>query len=73
MVGYKDDAPVAPKVEPTWAELLAEYTKHLNRPMTAGKRGKLRAETTKQRYQQTFTAFSRFLTEKGHHQFGGHH
>jgi integrase len=66
MVGYKDDAPVAPKVEPTWAELLADYTKHLQRPIVAGKRaGKLRADSTKARCLQTFATFTRFLTEKG--------
>ena len=65
LVGYKDAAPVSPKVEPTWTELLADYTKHLNRPIVAGKRaGKLRAESTKARCQQTFAAFSRFLVEK---------
>jgi integrase len=65
MVGYKDTAPVAPKIEPTWTDLLAEYTKHLQRPIVAGNRaGKLRADSTKSRCLQTFATFTRFLTEK---------
>lgn len=66
MVGYKDAAPGIAKIEPTWSELLADYTKHLERPIVAGKRaGKLRAASTKIRCQQAFAAFSLFLTEKG--------
>ena len=65
LVGYKD-APVAPKVEMTWSDLLAAYTKHLNRPISSGKRaGKLRTDSTKARCAQTFATFARFLTEKG--------
>lgn len=66
LVGFKDNAPVVKKVEPTWNDLLAAYSKHLNRPIESGKRvGKLRTEGTKENYQQTFTTFARFLTEKG--------
>jgi integrase len=65
LIGYKDASPAVAKVEPTWTELLAEYTKHLNRPIVAGKRaGKLRADSTKARCMQTFATFARFLTEK---------
>ena len=65
LVGYKDAAPAAKKVEPTWGDLLTEYSKHLERPIIAGKRaGRLRATSTKTRCQQAFAAFSRFLSAK---------
>ena len=64
-VGYKDAPAVEPKSAPTWAQLLAAYTKHLERPIESGKRaGKLRAASTKTCYAQVFSTFAQFLAAK---------
>lgn len=63
-VGYKD-APAVQETEATWADLLAAYMKHLERPIESGKRaGKLRAVSTKTCYLQVFSTFAQFLREK---------
>ncbi|MGA7855741.1 MAG: hypothetical protein WCA15_20645, partial [Candidatus Acidiferrales bacterium] len=64
-VGYKDAPAAEPKRQPTWTELLAAYTKRLERPIESGKRaGKLRAHSTKTCYAQVFSTFTQFLTAK---------
>lgn len=64
-VGYKDAPATELKREPTWTELLAAYTKRLERPIESGKRaGKLRAQSTKTCYAQVFSTFTQFLTAK---------
>jgi integrase/recombinase XerD len=64
-VGYKDVPAAEPKREATWAQLLAAYTKHLERPIESGKRaGKLRAASTKTCYAQVFSTFAQFLAAK---------
>jgi integrase len=61
LVGYQD-SPAPVKRDPTWAELRAEYMKHLERPIERGKRkGQFRSESTKARYQQTLIEFDRFV------------
>lgn len=65
LVGYTDAPAVEPKSVPTWAELLAAYTKRLDRPIESGKRaGKLRAQSTKICYAQVFSTFAQFLAAK---------
>jgi integrase/recombinase XerD len=64
-VGYKDAPAAEPKSVPTWTELLAAYTKRLERPIESGKRaGKLRAQSTKICYAQVFSTFAQFLLAK---------
>jgi hypothetical protein len=64
-VGYTDAPAVDPKSAPTWTELLAAYTKRLERPIESGKRaGKLRAQSTKICYAQVFSTFAQFLAAK---------
>jgi hypothetical protein len=64
-VGYKDAPAVEPKSAPTWTQLLAAYTKRLERPIESGKRaGKLRAQSTKICYAQVFSTFAQFLAAK---------
>lgn len=63
LVAYKHIPKVAD--ERTWAELRAEYSKHLNRPIESGKRaGRLRTQSTKNRYHEVMNMFGTFLAEK---------